>query len=346
VSIGERRAKFRVDLVSGKRPEDDKKGTEKKFHRYQSDLPEMMEKQIANSQARRQDQRSRTGIRSESIATTDFTPGSFPEAEKSKNPKQERKTLRRRFSEVRRTQDILEVWFSGNHGDIGGGWHRHESETWPLAHAPLVWMIKEAQEAGLKFDADKLAALYCSPERFDDYGQKDEEHPAKYQKALDDSALRGFVHDCLEYGKGPKKIGTFGWNLMENLPFRRMDLQPNGEWKPIRWPLPKGETRDIPADAKIHVSVLRRMEADEEYRPGNLIGLGEGGRGQLVAPKELGMGEWVSWSGDENTKVEQGEVWVSKRFALEKGMHEVIARGVRGPHADEGHTLGAANGRV
>jgi hypothetical protein len=319
VSIGERRAKFRVDLISGKQPEDDKQNSEKRFHRYQSDLPARMEMEMRmlDEQSRRQDQRSRTGIRSEtmSVDTADFTPGSYTESPQAKKQKQPPKTLRRRFSDIRRAQDILEVWFSGNHGDIGGGWHKHETETFPLAHAPLVWMIKEAQKAGLKFDPDKLAALYCSPERLDDYGEKDPEHAAKYQQALDDSTLKGFIHDCLEYGKGSQKVGVFGWKILENLPFTRMDLQQNGEWKPIRWPLPKGETRDIPADAKIHASVLRRMEADEGYRPGNLIGLGEGGRGQLVAPKELGMGEWVQWSGDEKTKVEQGEVWVSKRFA-------------------------------
>ena len=52
-----------------------------------------------------------------------------------------------------------------------------------------------------------------------------------------------------------------------------------------------GEPRDIPLDAKIHHSAIRRMEAVESYRPGNLI-VGGGGRGVKVAPKELGIGEW------------------------------------------------------
>jgi hypothetical protein len=33
------------------------------------------------------------------------------------------------------------------------------------------------------------------------------------------------------------------------------------------------------------------MEADPDYRPGNLI-VGGGGRGVRKAPKELGMGTW------------------------------------------------------
>jgi hypothetical protein len=57
-----------------------------------------------------------------------------------------------------------------------------------------------------------------------------------------------------------------------------MDLQENGSWKPIRWPLPCGEVRDIPENARVHGSVMRRLQIDEKYRPGNLI-IGGGGGG-------------------------------------------------------------------
>jgi hypothetical protein len=78
---------------------------------------------------------------------------------------------------------------------------------------------------------------------------------------------------------------------MERIPFKRMDLQLDNSWKSIRWPLPCGEVRDIPAGAVIHNSALRRMEHDPKYRPGNLI-IGGGGRGVRVAPPKYGMGEW------------------------------------------------------
>lgn len=60
----------------------------------------------------------------------------------------------------------------------------------------------------------------------------------------------------------------------------------------IRWPLPKGEVRDIPDDARIHNSALKRMETDSTYRPGNLI-IGGGGRGTRVAPPHYGTGKWL-----------------------------------------------------
>lgn len=68
------------------------------------------------------------------------------------------------------------------------------------------------------------------------------------------------------------------------------------------------EPRDIPYDAKIHNSAIRRMEADESYRPGNLI-VGGGGRGVKTAPKELGIGKWEVLKG-KNDPV--GEVYVRK----------------------------------
>jgi len=55
-----------------------------------------------------------------------------------------------------------------------------------------------------------------------------------------------------------------------------------------------GETRDIPDDAQIHISVIRRMEANPHYRPGNLI-IGGGGRGVRKAPKKRGIGSWLAY---------------------------------------------------
>ncbi|KAH7030728.1 uncharacterized protein B0I36DRAFT_362548 [Microdochium trichocladiopsis] len=116
------------------------------------------------------------------------------------------------------------------------------------------------------------------------------------------------VHDSLEYGCGLSKMQVLSWKIMEYMPFRRMDLQPDGSWKPIRWPLPCGETRDVPDTARVHGSVIRRMKMDPKYRPGNLI-VGGGGRGTRKAPEHLGIGEWecVKDAGDPI-----GEIWARR----------------------------------
>ena len=217
-------------------------------------------------------------------------------------------------------QDILEMWFPGAHADIGGGWPLDSEERVALSHGPLVWMVHEAQRAGLRFDPVKLRHLNCadpnSPSQTtEDFGHfhfgarqdtQDFDKPTTIQQpnipfhdALDLACTKGNIHDCLEFNQGLPHTSVLSWKIMEYLPFRRMDLQEDGSWKPIRWPLPAGEVRDIPREAYIHNSAIRRMKADPNYRPGNLI-VGGGGRGMRRAPKEKGMGEWdvVADAGD------------------------------------------------
>ncbi|CAI7638545.1 unnamed protein product [Penicillium pancosmium] len=58
-------------------------------------------------------------------------------------------------------QDVEEVWFPGCHADVGGGLKLEGGENWALSHVPLVWMVHEAQRAGLQFDDDKLKQFRC-----------------------------------------------------------------------------------------------------------------------------------------------------------------------------------------
>ena len=214
-------------------------------------------------------------------------------------------------------QDIQEVWFPGCHADIGGGWKLEDGEAWPLSHAPLVWMVQEAYRAGLQLDPGKMKQFECLEEFEGEItpirengawnaasngndlkpvlGADEKPHSdssRRFLNALELSSTKGWIHDCLSFNNGLPAASVIVWRMMEYLPFRRMDLQPDGSWKPIRWPLPCGEVRDIPLDAQVHVSVIRRMKANPEYRPGNLI-VGGGGRGVKQAPKEYGMGDWV-----------------------------------------------------
>ncbi|KAG5952336.1 hypothetical protein E4U58_000838 [Claviceps cyperi] len=121
-------------------------------------------------------------------------------------------------------------------------------------------------------------------------------------------AHTSLIHDSLEYGGGLSATAVMGWKFMEFLPFRRMDLQPNGSWKPIRWPLPCGETRDIPDNVRVHGSVIRRLKEDETYRPGNLI-VGGGGRGRRRAKADDGIGDWICVAEPGDVV---GEIWTKR----------------------------------
>ncbi|KAI1079731.1 hypothetical protein F5B20DRAFT_150630 [Whalleya microplaca] len=249
-------------------------------------------------------------------------------------------------------QDIDEIWFAGGHADIGGGWEvLPDSKS--ASHVPLTYMMREAQKAGLRFDPEKLVEMgitevldeldgdghhvsnsnnalpgiridVSSPSPLEsahdeiessDWGhfnyRNEEQKPGKEVRPFHRMLHRAHcarIHDSLEFSSGLGKGQVITWKIMEYMPFRRMDLQSDGSWKPIRWPLPCGEVRDIPQTARVHGSVIRRMREDKSYRPGNLI-IGGGGRGTRVAPAEYGIGDWECVQGHEDPIT---EVWVKK----------------------------------
>ena len=49
-------------------------------------------------------------------------------------------------AEPRVDQNIKQVWFSGSHSDVGGGYREDQSG---LSKFPLEWMIDEATSCGL-----------------------------------------------------------------------------------------------------------------------------------------------------------------------------------------------------
>lgn len=204
------------------------------------------------------------------------------------------------------TQDIEEVWFPGCHADIGGGLKLGEDEDFALSHVPLVWMVHEAQRAGLRFDPIKLKQFHCFDDSTSDndlqrypeqntVSQGSETNGeetngrSKFKYALWRASTNGQMHDFLRYDHGVPWPTVLSWKVVEFLPLRRMKLQNDGSWKPIRWPLPLGEMRDIPKQATIHGSAIHRMEINPEYRPKNLI---RGGKGKKKFPEVHGIGNW------------------------------------------------------
>ena len=66
--------------------------------------------------------------------------------------------MRNRFSTTNNEapQDILQVWFAGVHADIGGGYPERESG---ISKFPLLWMMDEAEQAGLAMDRRTINQL-------------------------------------------------------------------------------------------------------------------------------------------------------------------------------------------
>ncbi|RAH42405.1 T6SS phospholipase effector Tle1-like catalytic domain-containing protein, partial [Aspergillus brunneoviolaceus CBS 621.78] len=184
-------------------------------------------------------------------------------------------------------QDFEEVWFPGNHADIGGGFQRGPRERTQISHVPLVWMVREAQRAGLRLDREKMKAMGCLEEELGVSSSSS----SPFQAALVDSCTQGLLHSSLDAGDGVSRSTAWLWRFMEWIPIRRAAMQKDGRWALVHWPPHRGAPRDTPLDAKFHGSTIRRMKADSEYRPGNVI-IGGSGMNCRRAPERFGIGEW------------------------------------------------------
>lgn len=271
-------------------------------------------------------------------------------------------------------QDIEELWFPGCHADLGGGWPLADGEESPLSHGPLVWMVREAQRAGLEFDGEKLFGFKCCDEHYDipsrgiasdgqsmpqiqvsqpfsnPRSEKQEtgcrsfsefillcpqvravrhtleqkllefrepchssgscpteamltlnlsagaagmepetSRRSDFQQRLIRAATKGVLHDCLEFNNGLGVGSVLSWKMMEYLPFRRMDLRPDGSWKAISLPLPRGEVREYVFSA-LHIPLFGSSwefrDLSWEFLPGRLVS-------RLTIPPQVGYTDSV-----------------------------------------------------
>jgi hypothetical protein len=139
---------------------------------------------------------------------------------------------------VTRTQDAQEIWFPGVHCDVGGGYPLSETNLWKISFA---WMIREAQAAGVRFDAARVAE-FLSPDP-----------PPAGQEW---SASR--AHASL----------TGAWWLFEFLPKKYWDF--HSQPPQYRFRIPLGKPREVPPGTLLHRSIIDRMQALPAYRPPNL----------------------------------------------------------------------------
>lgn len=130
-------------------------------------------------------------------------------------------------------EDIKEVWFAGNHGDIGGGWPAVSPE---VARAPksfwkkLKYWIKgtnsvdiDENEAEDSFQHSDIALKWMIDE-LDTLGknghdkiQWDEDSITLFNegyKTKEDDAIRAQMHDTMRIGGGCSLVNVIFWNIM------------------------------------------------------------------------------------------------------------------------------------
>jgi uncharacterized protein (DUF2235 family) len=152
-----------------------------------------------------------------------------------------------RFSKTNNSepQDAQQVWFTGVHADIGGGYPESESG---LSKFPLLWMISEGAAHGLAINPQAVNQLAWGIQR------------------------RGspFTYVAPDVLREPHQSMTPIWRALEWLP----KSERYKEWEALRsyggYYVPNSEPRSVPENAFIHESVTRRIEAVPHYHPINL----------------------------------------------------------------------------
>jgi uncharacterized protein (DUF2235 family) len=192
-------------------------------------------------------------------------------------------------------EDIREVWFPGNHGDIGGGWpavDRSKFNFWQrikyilrpsqasnlpdnlelkddrlqMSDMALEWMIREVDIVGKK--DPRSAVHWC-------HSLKEFKGNMNVVESVMDNIIKGFKHDCLSFGYGTALPKVLLWKFMEICFFiPRWELNDALDPKKKGWVSYKGlpnfgAARDIPRGAVLHDSLKKRLEEVEDYSPTN-----------------------------------------------------------------------------
>ena len=141
--------------------------------------------------------------------------------------------------------DVEEVWFAGDHSDVGGG---HKSGNSALADASLRWMLGEARAAGLRLDP-------AAKERVDRVKQNSARAVRERAKGRRER-WKFFVLDCLLRFE----LDNHGYPPTRNLRI----LWPGGARTP-------GD-HAFGTTVRVHASVeTRRSNGDPRYRTARLV---------------------------------------------------------------------------
>lgn len=107
------------------------------------------------------------------------------------------------------TEDIKEVYFPGQHGDVGGGWLAEgkldvseENDPLQLSDIPLEWMISEIEKLPIKKPEHRIS------------WNKHKDIFLNNFRRRSDKAVTAKQHDVLKYGGGISYFGTFCWHIL------------------------------------------------------------------------------------------------------------------------------------
>lgn len=107
--------------------------------------------------------------------------------------------------------DIKEVFFPGNHGDVGGGWKAEGNKAVNEADDPLQlsdlsleWMISELDALPAKHPTDQII-----------WNNNKDVFLANFHRKVV-TAVQAPMHDILKFGGGVSRMNTLLWHILGN----------------------------------------------------------------------------------------------------------------------------------
>ncbi|CAE6520183.1 unnamed protein product [Rhizoctonia solani] len=160
--------------------------------------------------------------------------------------------------------DVLEVWFAGGHGDIGGG-AEEDNQEFQLSNISLRWMIRQiiSSGCGIHFDERALSAMHISPVATN---PSIENSVSQHSSLSDDAARKQEIEDaCAELHDNLSSV--FWWPL-EFFPLLHVSKNKKGEKDTkIRFNFFRGRHPDASnGKIKVHKTVYYRMQNKPEYK--------------------------------------------------------------------------------
>jgi uncharacterized protein (DUF2235 family) len=155
-------------------------------------------------------------------------------------------------------QDVEEVWFAGDHADVGGG---HSEELSGLSKVSLRWMAGEAHAAGLRINRQMLTRL--TSETLDGEGK--------------------LVYRAEDIFAKPQQMGKF-WKALEMVPMHATKAVAAKRRTLFGRYLPLSESRTVGPGDVLHESVLQRVS--EGHKQSNI--------GENIAIYKLGRTKPIS----------------------------------------------------
>ncbi|EMG50518.1 hypothetical protein G210_2568 [Candida maltosa Xu316] len=168
-------------------------------------------------------------------------------------------------------EDLVEIYFPGNHGDVGGGWNV-DPENQVLSNIPLRWMLAQAIQFGVRFQKGSI-------------GQWSQQNPCITSFLSHHHDVLKYINRCPEklpensLPKVPLKrfagraedswIYTLLWWILELVPFLRLIEDNDGHWKRIFRPN-LGNHRLIADECHLHWSIFYRLHYVYDYNPRNI----------------------------------------------------------------------------